>query len=339
MFKRKQKKILLISGLALVGVIVLLAQDKLSTTGVVSDDGLPGQPSNGWQQAVKGETAGQDGQENDESGSRDFVDPREVKDAYQNISDLKKEINRVSKEFSRVQGSGNEVRKLKELLEQVKTFENSLRAAEKSGGDVRSALQEYYDEQIWETVNQSRRAIQIPKDLAQITKELKRLDGLLKGKSFTKLPLDQAALKNNVETIRKSLAEAKSAYEGGDLEAAEEALQPIHDGMHPGEVMGVLYRFRDLATAVGRVRDTEIRAAIDEVLAPVIEATNDGDFREANSILNDYFNELMKLVQLSSQLGRSRSVDRGKLSDLIDKLQNKVSDKAESFDQRESERD
>lgn len=327
---RHRRKILYTSGMAAFGIAILLAQNNVSspTTG---SDGLPGLPTPTPNTAVL---------ESDESApepSSELVDPREMDDVLRNIGDLKREIQRTIKEFSKVQGSGAEVRKLNELSAQVKKFESNIKAAQKSGTGMREAMQDYYDEQIWETVNQARRTIEIPKNIAQITKDQRRLDGLLKTKSFQKLPLDQDALKRNVEAIRQATAEAKVAYESGDLEAAEEALQPIYDGMHPGEVQSVLYRFRDIAGMSNRIKDKEVKAAIGEAIAPVIEAANEGDFREANAILNDSYNDLVQLMRLAMQLGTSRKVNRTNIADLIDRLEQKVNDKAGSFDERESD--
>lgn len=349
----RHKKVLFTGGIALVGLTAMLAQTDLPVkiaqsvdrTGTTATSDLPGQPTAGFNSSetapvVEAPPPGPGPQnENGDEGhdQRDAVNPREVKDTLRGFKDLKREITRVTKDFKKVEGSGNEVRKLTELLAQVNQMESAIKAAQKSGDDdaLRDALQDWYDAQVWDTVNQSRQTIQIPKEISQIGKELKKLDSLLKGKSSKKLLLDLDKLNENVNTVRAALAEAKAAYESGNLEDAESALQPIHDGMHPGEIMGVIYRMRDLSSQLGRVKDPEIKEAIDEIINPVIEAINEGDFREANTILNDYFNELMKLADMARNIGRSRTVNRSKLDKLLESLGQRMTDKFESFEQKE----
>lgn len=344
----RHKKVLFTGGIALVGLTAMLAQidlplkiaQSVDGTGAMASSDLPGQPADGFQGSEPSAQTTPSTDEGEGQDSRDIVDPREVKDTLRNIADLKRELARVIKDFKKVDGSGNEVRKLNELSAQAQQMEAAIKSAQKSGGDLRSALQDWYDAQIWDTVNQSRQAIQLPKEIQQIGKELKKLDSLMKGKNFLKkLPLDPERLTENVNAVREALAEAKSAYESGNLDDAESALQPIHDGMHPGEIMGVLFRLRDFSNQMGRVKNEEVKAAIDEIVNPVIEAANDGDFREANMILNDYFNELMKLAQMARDLGRVRTVNRSKLDKLLESLGQRMTDKFEAMEQKQNEKD
>ncbi|MDO8598847.1 MAG: hypothetical protein Q7S02_01955, partial [bacterium] len=91
-------------------------------------------------------------------------------------------------------------------------------------------------------------------------------------------------------------AEAKAAIASGSCEDANDEMQTIYEGKHPGEISGVVQRLSDLGGQLKRVKDVAVREEFAAVLQPVIDAANEGDFREANQALNDVFNELQQLL-------------------------------------------
>ncbi|MDP3771116.1 MAG: hypothetical protein Q8R16_02365, partial [bacterium] len=91
--------------------------------------------------------------------------------------------------------------------------------------------------------------------------------------------------------------EAKAAVANGSCEDANEAMQTFwEEGLSPGDMMGIVNRLHDLGSQLKRVKDAGVRAEFQEVLQPIIDAANEGDFRDANQAMNDVYNELQQLL-------------------------------------------
>ena len=184
---------------------------------------------------------------------------------------------------------------------------------------TRDIVQEFYDDQIGDEVQALRCKAEIPQQITQIERDLKRLEKRATAKVIAQTGLNPEKLQTNIAAMRTAITEARTAVGAGNCDDANEALQPIYQGMHPGEVMGVLDRLRELTTNVKRVRDDQVRAQIQDLIQPIIDSANDGDFREANQALNDIFNELQRVL---FQLAHSRRFqgDFGKKLDQLDRM-------------------
>jgi len=281
-----------------------------------------GQP-NQTQPAPMGPTM-KDGQAMEEQGMEmEFVDPREVKRVLQEIKNMKSELNRFIKQLKKMPNSADDIATCQDILNKInehyKTISNP-------PGDmsVRDAMQEFYEGQYWETVNAMRAKIELPKQLAEVAKQLKKVQKLVKQKAYQNLGFDMTAINQHLADIQTIYDEANAQYKNGELEDAMETMQDIFQGTHPGELYGLLSQFRQIKLQIKSIKNAEVKAIIDEILSEVISSVNDGDFRDANMTLQQIQGELMKLA---SKYMKGSSVLNDDMRAKFDKLEGIVQDK------------
>lgn len=258
--------------------------------------------------------------EEEEQRPEEFVDPREIKQVLSQLNDLKRQIKQVLKKAQKVATFANEVSELNSLLAEVDRFSNAIKNA--SSEDQRDALQEFYDAQLWETLNDIRIKIELPQELKSIEKDLKRLEKLIAAKKFSIEKVDLGIVRTTIDEIKGALAEARSQFDQGNFEDAREALQVIHEGSHPGEIFGVLQQLREMGQRLKGFK-TEVKDVFHEALAPVYEAIQNGDFREANMMLQDIRNDLWRLFGKVKGKSRVNEDMQQKLQNLEERLQQK----------------
>jgi len=258
--------------------------------------------------------------EEEEQGQQEFVDPQEIKQVLSQLNDLRRQIRQVLKKAQKVAAFANEVSELQRLLSEVDKFSNAIKNAVLE--DVREALGEFYDAQLWETVDNIRTKIELPQELKFIEKDLKRLGKLIASKKFSIERVDLGIVRTTVEEIKNALAEARSQFDQGNFEDAREALQIIHEGAHPGEIYGVLQQLREMNQRFKKFK-TEVKDVFHEALEPVYEAVNGGDFREANMMLQDIRNDLWRLFDKVRGKSRVNEDMKQNLQKLEERLQQK----------------
>lgn len=251
----------------------------------------------------------------------EFVDPKELNGALRQLADMKRDAQRLLKKAQKAANFANEVSELNGLLSDADKFSIAIRNAS-DGMDQRDALQEFYDAQLWETLNDVRTKIEFPTELKFIERDLKRLEKLLASKKFSIEKIDLSIVRASVEEIRSAITEARSQFNQGNFDDAREALVVIHEGLHPGEVVGVLYQLRDVNQQLKRLKQA-VREEIHEVLAPVYEAVNSGDFREANMLLGDIRNDLWRVFEKAKGKSHANQDVQERLRKLEERLQNK----------------
>lgn len=251
--------------------------------------------------------------------------PQECRDVRRQIRDQFRELNRFEKMLRKLKLTA-ELQTLVTIRAKLKEFDNGI-AKECS----RERLQEFYDEQIWEEINKFRCKAELPQQHVQIERDLKRLDRQSTAKRMQLTELNVEQYRANLEKVKQALAEAKAAVASGSCEDANDAMQTFwEEGMHPGEIMGVVNRLYELGNQLKRVKDAAVRQEFLDVLQPVIDAANEGDFRDANQALNDVFRELQQLLY---KVIASR---RYQYSPRLEKLESMLQDKFEKFEQREA---
>lgn len=290
-----------------------LAQEQAPSTNVTSPAVQPGLvPSQSAPQPMP--------QEKDDEGQpqEDFVDPREIMNALRDIKRQKVELRQLSRQVTRlknVAGAVEMLAKVKELSDQLTTFENNIK---NPPGDMtqREALQEFWDARVWETFEELRVRIQLPQEIADGKKALAKVEKMLKQKTFQRLGLDMDKLQELVGKIKNIYSQAEAGLAANDIDAAKEAMQEIWEGgMHPGGLEGALHRIRGIKDMLRAIRDKQITDAVEELLAPVYEALYAGDFNELHNVLNEYEDDLRRLANL---------IVRSKLQ--YNKVQSKISD-------------
>jgi len=144
-------------------------------------------------------------------------------------------------------------------------------------------------------------------------------------KTFVVEGVDVEKVKATVEEIRTAVNQAKENLAQNNLEEAGESLQVIHEGgFHPGEMMGVLNRLSEITRRLKKIKSEEIKNDIKEVLSPVYEAVNIGDFREANMLLNEIERELWKIMDAVKSKSTINTDMRSRMEKLEQKLQQKI---------------
>ena len=265
----------------------------------------------------------------EESEQEEYVDPKEIKDALRQLTDVKRETQRVLKKAQKLTGFANEVSTLQNLLSEVSTHANTIRNAS-GGANQREALQEFYDAQLWDTLNEVRIKIEFPQELKNIERDLKRLEKLMSGKSFSIENVDVSVITAKVQEIKNAVSEARTYFNEGNFEDARDAISVVHEGGHPGEIYGVVQQLRDIGKRLKSVKK-EVRAGFYEVLSPVYEAVHDGDFREANMLLGDIGNDLWRLLDRA----KGRSVKNEDIQARLRKLEESLQVKQQQREQEE----
>ncbi|MBI5077475.1 hypothetical protein HZB94_03805 [Candidatus Falkowbacteria bacterium] len=254
----------------------------------------------------------------------EFIDPREVQNALQDIKRMQSDLKRFTKQLKKVKNSADDIAAINELLKQLAEHGKLIKNPP-ADMSLREALQDFWNARLWEEVDQFRAKAEIPNELKNIEKDLKRLKKMIIQKPFKNLGFDMALISQAVAEIETAFNETKTFYNQGNMEDALMALDTIRQGMHPGELMGIFYQTREIKDKIGLVKNKEVKAIINELLAPVIESVNDGDYRTANQILNEIRQELFKIM--SKFMKQTTALDektRAKLDALEEMIGNKL---------------
>lgn len=264
----------------------------------------------------------------EDGGPQEIVDPREIQETLRQIKQLQFEVRNLTRQLVRViLANKAEVKsKLEDLTNKLGGFAQSIKNPPADLGQ-RGALQEFYDARLWEEMEGLRTVIQLPKELKDISRTIAKIERMLKMKTFQKLGLDMARINQLFETIKISYRAANDAFNAGDLEGAREAMQTFwEEGMHPGGLEGALHRIRGIKDMLRMVRDKQIIAAIEELLAPVYEALYEGDFQEFHAVMGEYEDDLRRLMNLIVKKRLRYDKAESKLLELEDLISNKFGD-------------
>jgi len=93
---------------------------------------------------------------------REFVEQREITEVLRQIKDIKREIQRLVKKATKANLTA-EVAQLNELSAQLLPLETTLKGSPDTIS--RDTLQEFYDAQMWETLNGIRIKIELPNEI------------------------------------------------------------------------------------------------------------------------------------------------------------------------------
>ena len=265
----------------------------------------------------------------EEEDRQELADPREVKDVLRQIKDIRREVQRTLKKAKKLNLT-SEADQLNGILSQVAGFETPLKGP--SGTVPREALQDFWDAQVWDTINNIRIMVEMPNEIKSIERELKKLEKMVSRKNFAVEGVDMGGVNAKIAEVRAAVDQAKASLAGGNLEDAQESLQVVHEeGSHPGEIMGVMKGLSEITKQFKRIKSEEIRNDIKEILAPVYEAVDAGDFREARLSFQEIDRDLRSIINSV----RSKSDIDSRMRDRIDKLQEKLQQK---FNEGENEK-
>lgn len=255
----------------------------------------------------------------------DFVDPREMQQVLREIKDIRRELNRFAKQFKKIANSENEMNQANVLLGQIQNWENLI----KSGNNVRDNIQEFRDEQIWETVNQLRAKVEIPKELTQWQREIKRVATLLKQKKIQNLGFDLNRAQTKLDETKSALARVQEFYNGGNLQDAIDEFDNLRQDFHPGEIMSVLQRMQEVNGKIKMVKDAAIQTQIKESLSEVIGNFNEGEYRFARELMDESHQDIMNTIYKIYWMSKQKGFSQDDISAMTEKLGEQLQEKSE----------
>ena len=264
-------------------------------------------------------------EEGQEMMDEDFVDPREVQQVLREMKDIKRELNRMIKQAKKLSNGAAMVSDMNTLLGQVANFESKIN----EGADLRDNIQEFRDAQLWEEVNKFRAQIEIPKEITQWNKEIKKLEKMLGQKKYQNLGLNLDGAKTKVAEVKDVLAKVQEFYNSGDYESAMEEFNDLRQDLYIGEISNIIRRTQELAQRLKAVKNAEIKTQIQEVFSEVIDNFNEGEYRVARELMDESWNDIMKTINRALSVGKKKGVSRENFIQMTDKLEEQMKNKAE----------
>lgn len=255
----------------------------------------------------------------------DFIDPREIQQVQREIKDLKKELTRLAKQARKLPNAGDIANEINNLLDQLNSFNS--RIAE--GVNVREAIQDFRDAQIWNELNSIRGKIEIPRELANWNKEVKKLERLLKQKKYQNLDINLDGVRAKVQEVQNSLSKVQDLYNAGEFEEAMEELNNLREEFSPWDISNVIQRTQEVMSKLGRIKSEEIRNQIKEIWAEVINNFNEGEYRVAWELMNESQQDVWGLINKALSVGKRKGPSRENFFQMTDKLEERLRDKAE----------
>ena len=250
----------------------------------------------------------------------DFVDPREIENTLRDLTRMKTEARGFVKRAKKLP----EIKqRAEEIITQIDGYIANIKNPP-ADYTSREALQEFYDARMWEEMNSIRAQLDLPRMLKDLSTTIKKVEKLLKLKSYQKIGLDITAINNYLAEVKEAQAEAQKLQAEGDWEGAMEIFQ-MFEGGHPGELEGAIRRLKEANDKIKTIRDKDVKAQLLESLAPVIEAVNDGDFRFAQEILNEVFPEIYDIIRRTYKMNaKTKPEILKKVLGVEEKVQNKI---------------
>lgn len=246
-----------------------------------------------------------------------FVDPRQIQDGLRNMNQFRNEAKRTLRQIKK-QASAADNEELGRIIAEVDQLYTT--AANTSNLEVANdAVQEFHQNQYWDSVNKIRSRIEIPREIKQIIQSIKRLEKILQTKSIQNIGLDIARAKQTLAEMKQAADNVQNLYNNGEYQDAQEEMRLFHEGGHPGEIEGVIFRIRDIKNMAKRVKDTAVKAEIDSVLQEVIDTFNAGEYRDARETMDEYADDLQRLI---SQLVKAQSRRGFSRNDSVSRVRN-----------------
>ena len=314
---KKTFLILLISGVLAVASPALAKTEGNSfwaAVGKIVQDIMPGGEEEKFQPVIE-----------EEQQDEEWVDPREVQQVLREMKDIRRELNRMIKQAKKLSNGATMVSDMNTLLGQVANFESKIN----EGIDLRDNIQEFRDAQIWEEVNKFRAQIEIPKEITQWNKEIKRLEKMLGQKKYQNLGLDLEGAKTKTAEVKDVLAKVQEFYNSGDYESAMEEFNDLRQDLYIGEISNIIRRTQELAQRLKAVKNAEIKTQIQEVFSEVIDNFNEGEYRVARELMDESWNDIMKTINRALSVGKKKGVSRENFIQMTDKLEEQMKNKAE----------
>lgn len=257
------------------------------------------------------------------------ISPAEIQQIKREVQQLKAQIKSILSQARKLQEFSADVSSLNEISSNLDALSAALANAISDPAGTREAIQEYRDEEYWNILNEIRAKLEIPKEIKRHTASLRRLEKVLQVKNVGTLGLDLDLVRALVSEMKQALSNAQSQFAAGNIEEAKEAMQVFYENS-PGDIEGVIYQIRDVKNRLNKIKDTSIRSQVDQILQEVVSAFNAGEYRDAREVMNQYFKELMQIIdQAIKARGSSRNFDRSKINALRQSIEGKLQQSGE----------
>lgn len=251
-----------------------------------------------------GNFMGQGEMSDDQNSSEEFIDPREVKNSLREMRDMKKELKRLAASAKRISNADALKSEADSLIAKIQGFEDSIKNAFSSNTGVRDAIDEYRQAEVWNDINYLRTKIELPKQLKNSERDLNRLLKMAGQKGYQVFGLNLDNLKSWISESRTQFSKLNELYSSGNMEELNNEMQDFQERANPGEPMNILFRMRDLKNKIKWIKDEEVKSSIEEALSEVINSFNSQDYRAANETLNEYQDDMERLIMGATKIGR-----------------------------------
>ncbi len=239
---------------------------------------------------------------NDEEQQEPQIDPREIRQTLRDITQMQRQLKGFLRTLKRYKADTGEV---DQLLEKMNQYRTTI-----SGSDmeaVREAVHEFRDENLWETINVIRVKVELPKQIAQMKKELSRLEKTIRAAVYQKMGVDVSSITAYISDSRARISQMESLLNSGDFDEINSLMQENQENPMPGELMEVLSRLKQIDSRMKRVRDAGTKAKIQEMLSEVVQLVNEGEYREARDLMNQNMQQIMQIINPPRNNGNNRN--------------------------------
>ncbi len=258
----------------------------------------------------------------------EFVPPQDIKNALNDMKRQTKDLERFKKLLTKV---GADVKTADDLIAKIGVHKAAV--GNLKGKDLRDELQEFWSNNYWDEINKIRVRTELPKELKDISKELKFLEKDLSSsqlkKAFPFFGLDSEQAKKLLEAKKASITQIQSFLDAGDYDAAGGLLQEdVHDGWHPGDLRHFVGMVREAYERMKNVKDDQILDQILTILDPIAESFASGDVRDAKEAMIQFTDQMRKYENLFQPYYRG-GVHKAtkKTQDALGKLEDLISEK------------
>ncbi len=268
----------------------------------------------------------------DNSSSENQFDRQRVQKTISDITRFRKELKNTLRGIKK-QASAADLAELTKIQTEVDQIYSTLSNTNDSS-DADEAAQSFYESEYWDKVNSIRTRVQIPQEVKQIQQSLKRVDKALQAKAAQSLGLNIDKAKELVIQMKQNSDKVQELYNTNNYEDAGELLKDFHDNGHPGDIESTITRVRDIKNTLKRIRDAEVKTAVEEVLQEVIDKFNSGEYRDARETLDEYSDDLMRLV---NQFAKAKTINKGASRTQIESLGNLIEKKLQEIDVKQGQ--
>lgn len=255
----------------------------------------------------------------------EFVDPKQIQDALKQIKDLKRELARLAKQAKKLV-NGQEIQaEIAVLLEEISVYGSNI----ESGVDVRDALQDFWDAQVWEQLNPIRAKIEIPTQLKQWEKEIKKLEKTIKQKKYQSLELDLGRVREKIAEINQGISTVRDLYNAGEFGDAMDEFNNLREEFNPWDISNVIQRTQEVMAQVKKIKNAEIKEQIRQMWLEVLSNFNEGEYRIAWELMEESQKEIWSLIKKALTVGKKNGTTKENFIQMSDKVEQRMKIKAE----------